>query len=427
MSKEKKTKMVCQVCGYEGRDSAKFCPNDGSALVAVSIEKPEGTGGKGKWILAAAVLLIAAAVAGILVWNSPVNQTVRAIDAIGSVTLDSAEAIETAEGLYGSLDPARRERVKNGAELTEARKAYDSQKEQFDSAVEAVRKLGQVTLDSGPAIQQARNKLETAKQYDVSGLLSDSESQLDQAEEQFVQLKRAQDEFLQEAKSSADSAEKMVSAGNYTQARDVVLDYFDRLPDGGLKNRFAEVMVSALCGQAQELYDRGSSQAAIKALVEADAYTALCSRNTQDTHEAMADRFLTELMEKAPKNGEILDRTYGAGRNTIEITVGDMDTCVKLELVEDSTKYVMVYIRAGQKTKLNILSGEYRLKYTCGPVWYDKEDMFGDYATIIQMQDTIDPVGYTDSMYYHWTEYTWQITYGYGEEWGYQNITLDQF
>ncbi|MGN0978143.1 MAG: hypothetical protein ACI4PH_08830 [Faecousia sp.] len=422
MSKEKKTKMVCQVCGYEGRNGAKFCANDGSPLVAVTIGDPVG---KRKWILAAAVLLIA--IAGILVWNSPVNQTVRAIDAIGSVTLDSEEAIEAAEGLYGSLDPDHRERVKNGAELTEARKAYDSQKKLFDTAVEAVRKLGQVTLDSGPAIQQARNKLETAKQYDVSSLLSDTESQLIQAEEQYAQLKQAHEEFLQDAQSSADSAEKMVSAGNYTQARDIVLEYFDQLPDGSLKNRFAEILVSALCGQAQEQFDRGKLQNAMKSLVEANAYTALCSQTVQNAYGALSDRFLSELTAKAPKNGEILDRTYGAGRNTIEITAGPMDTCVKLELVEDPTKYVTVYIRANQKTKLNILNGEYRLKYTCGPVWYDKEDMFGDYATIIQMTDTIDPFGYTDSMYYHWTSYTWEITTGYGEEWGYQNITLDQF
>ena len=144
--------------------------------------------------------------------------------------------------------------------------------------------------------------------------------------------------------------------------------------------------------------------------------------------ERMEASFVQELNGKAPKNGEILARTYTKGSNSFAITVGDMDTLVKLESVSDPSKYTLVYIRANQKvTVYNILNDEYRIKYATGPVWYGTEDLFGPDATYIQLTETINPESSRSGTYRTWTEYTWEVDYGYGTEYGVQNMDPNNF
>ena len=56
-----------------------------------------------------------------------------AIDAIGTVTLDSKDAIEYAEDLYASLEASQKSQVNNYSTLTAARTAYDSLKKVADA------------------------------------------------------------------------------------------------------------------------------------------------------------------------------------------------------------------------------------------------------------------------------------------------------
>ncbi len=76
------------------------------------------------------------------------------ITAIGTVTLDSADAIQTAGKGYASLDASLQPEVGNYAELQAAEEAY--RMAQVDEIREAIAVIGTVTLDSGEAIASAR-------------------------------------------------------------------------------------------------------------------------------------------------------------------------------------------------------------------------------------------------------------------------------
>ena len=91
------------------------------------------------------------------------------ITAIGTVTLDSKEAIEAAEAAYASLTDAQKALVTNYATLTAARTAYDqlvaekeaaekeaADKAAADAAIAKINAIGTVTLESKLSIEAAR-------------------------------------------------------------------------------------------------------------------------------------------------------------------------------------------------------------------------------------------------------------------------------
>ena len=100
-----------------------------------------------------------------IVANTRVAECVAAIDAIGTVTLDSGAAIAAAEAKYAALNADEKAAVTNYAALTAARTEYDAlvaEKEASDArvadCVAAIDAIGTVTLDSGAAIAAAEAK-----------------------------------------------------------------------------------------------------------------------------------------------------------------------------------------------------------------------------------------------------------------------------
>ena len=80
------------------------------------------------------------------------------IDAIGEVTLDSGDAIDAARTAYDALTDTQKELVKNYEELTAAEEAYTNlvdaaAAKAVDDLIDAI---GEVTLESGDAIKAAR-------------------------------------------------------------------------------------------------------------------------------------------------------------------------------------------------------------------------------------------------------------------------------
>lgn len=82
--------------------------------------------------------------------------TEEAIDAIGAVTMESEKAIEAAENLYDALPEEGKDRVRNYFALKSARKAYDDLEAKVNKAIRAIDDIGTVTLDSGDKIKAAR-------------------------------------------------------------------------------------------------------------------------------------------------------------------------------------------------------------------------------------------------------------------------------
>lgn len=81
------------------------------------------------------------------------QKAIDAIDAIGEVTLQSADAINAAQVALGALSEAQRALVKNADALEQAKHAYfNVQVQQIEDAISAI---GKVTLDSEGAIAEA--------------------------------------------------------------------------------------------------------------------------------------------------------------------------------------------------------------------------------------------------------------------------------
>lgn len=92
------------------------------------------------------------------------------IDAIGTVTLESKAKIDIARDAYNTLTAEQKERVTKLNVLEESEKEYDrlkgeADKEEVDKAAakavdDLIEKIGEVTIDSGKQIQQAREAFE---------------------------------------------------------------------------------------------------------------------------------------------------------------------------------------------------------------------------------------------------------------------------
>ncbi len=82
----------------------------------------------------------------------------EAIAAIGEVTTDSGEAIENAKALYEAAPAEVQARVGNLEALDEAEAAYEDARLEAEAAPveEAITAIGEVTTDSGEAIESAR-------------------------------------------------------------------------------------------------------------------------------------------------------------------------------------------------------------------------------------------------------------------------------
>lgn len=93
-----------------------------------------------------------------------VAPVIRLIDAIGEVTLSSKNAIEAAEAAYAQLTEEQQALVTNYSVLVTARQAYDalvqadsSNREAAQKVIDLISAIGDVTLDSEPAITAARS------------------------------------------------------------------------------------------------------------------------------------------------------------------------------------------------------------------------------------------------------------------------------
>lgn len=118
------------------------------------------------------------------------------IDAIGTVTLESKAKIDIARDAYKALTAEQKERVTKLNVLEEAEKEYDrlkgeADKEEADKAAakavdDLIEKIGEVTIDSGKQIQQAREAFEKLTPEQKEKV--EKEEILKAAEEKYAEL-----------------------------------------------------------------------------------------------------------------------------------------------------------------------------------------------------------------------------------------------
>lgn len=118
------------------------------------------------------------------------------IDAIGTVTLESKAKIDIARDAYNTLTAEQKERVTKLNVLEAAEKEYDrlkgeADKEEADKAAakavdDLIEKIGEVTIDSGKQIQQAREAFEKLTPEQKEKV--EKEEILKAAEEKYAEL-----------------------------------------------------------------------------------------------------------------------------------------------------------------------------------------------------------------------------------------------
>ena len=131
------------------------------------------------------------------------------IDVIGEVTLDSETAIETARAAYDALTDAQKAQVGNYDVLTAAEAALAELKEAaaIRQAIDWIDAIGEVTLNSGDAIQAAREA------YDA---LTDEQQE---KVTNYEVLKAAEQNYaVLRAKAAAEAAEAAQAAAEAAQA-----------------------------------------------------------------------------------------------------------------------------------------------------------------------------------------------------------------
>ena len=319
------------------------------------------------------------------------------IGQIGKVTLESQDAITSAEESYEALSREAKNLVDNYKTLTDARKEYTRLDAAVKTAEDAIDSIGAVTLESKDAIEKARNAYDALLQDDLQKHLSGKIAKLTNAEQEFDQLY---------SQHLYDTGLAHHAKGEYEEAiasfDTIIADYAD-----------TKVLSSAQTAKADSQI--GLAEAANK---KRDYYTAMQALEavdkehiSQEDYEAMKEKILTGLNRNRPGNGVTVDGKVNWGYCYFQITAGDEDVCFKFQNTADPTKYTMVYVRAGQNKKVNVEDGTYSIKWATGENWYDKEHHFGD-DTVYRSRGTAD---FSTSREGRWVYY-WYLDLDLSEE-----------
>ena len=431
--------MKCKNCGYENPDASKYCGQCGwelskkvEARKGLQNDKQETKANRNgrpiKWLLLGIGALLVA-VLMISLFSGPSVADVEAeIDTIGTVNINSTEHIQEILEMCKSLSVEEQEKIRNIDVLMAASEELARQAEVMADASDAICALGEITLDSKAAVASAREKYDQAKVYDLNHIMAEHEAMLEAAEAELEALIKEQEQSLEYALSDVGNVTSHFFTGDYSWGESSFQAQIEKLNKKNDRQQYADAVMEQICAWAQTSYEKGSYVAAVTVLQNSAAVLQACGADAVATAENLEASFIQKLNSKAPKNGEVLEKTFGKGTNSLTLTAGPADTCVKIQSVNDHEKYAIMYIKANEKATLyNIKSDEYKVMYTTGPVWFGEEELFGAAATFILYPDTINPQATPTGNGRQWMTYTGTLTVGYGDEYGIQNMNPSDF
>ena len=97
-----------------------------------------------------------------------------------------------------------------------------------------------------------------------------------------------------------------------------------------------------------------------------------------EAYQKLRESVLTKLKNGRPVNGKGIGGELSWGFCYFKVTAGDQDICLKVTNAEDTSKYKMIYIRAGESGQIKVKDGVYSVEWASGEHWYNKDHMFGD-------------------------------------------------
>ena len=358
-------------------------------------------------IIAAAVLVIAVVVGILVMGGKAVDKVEAAIDAIGTVTLESKEAIEEAEYLYAELADGKKKKVENRETLFAARDEYDSQVNAVAEVEAAIDAIGSpVTLASGQAVEKARNLYNKLRE-DLKDNVSNY-SDLETREAAYTNLynKEQAEKLYTAAKAAFDS-------GDYNTAISKIGEILDHYPDSA-KARDAKAL-GADCVEvlAQKAMNENRLEDAKNLLdLAKEDYTQT------DGIKTLAGQLETKLNNMRPANGRMFAVRMEQGYCKMVITAKGSDLCIKLTSTANPEKYTIYYIREGESFAMHVKDGEYTLKYGYGDCWYGQEDMFGADGHYYELDEVFDLSTYYSGgwVQYEYYEFTLDINGGWAQK-----------
>lgn len=294
----------------------------------------------------------------------------EAIGAIGTVTLDDAEAIAYAEELYYALSASEQGDVENAAVLIAARKEFDRLTAAVEYCIGCIESIGEVTLASGDAIITARDSFEALRVDDIADYASHMYPTLTKAEFDFDEL--CAQVLYAEARVIYNQAVELKIHEDYEKALnllDVIVLTYPDAPTSALARLDALDCVVAV---TNKYYQQDKLQLAYETLRHCKLYFG-----TNQEFDKINELLHVRLEQIRPANGKIFKSRSDNGLVRFRVIAEDKDVCLKLEEVDKPENYLLFYVRAGEEFTVHMDEGKYILKYTFGNYWFGEEDMFG--------------------------------------------------
>ncbi|MEE1036686.1 MAG: hypothetical protein U0L15_06170 [Oscillospiraceae bacterium] len=302
-----------------------------------------------------------------------VSKTEDAIAQIGTVSLESLDAIQAAELLYETLDAGKQAKVENADDLKAARAEYDRLNGLLQTAITAINDLGFVNVDSGDAVAYARVCYDALLPDGLEGYAAAYLPVLEAAEKEYAKL-------YTEAmfKDAAD----LYARGDYEHAEKAMALVIGLYPDQELIPECKALAANAGALYAKEEYIAGQMESAVTILKR-------CRANYVETEELTKswDLVTAQLAYMRPTSSKVFANTVGSAYGKFTVNASDYDACIKLESVEDPEKYILFFVRANESATVYVPDGDYICKYTTGEYWYGTDVMFGADASFTLADD----------------------------------------
>lgn len=303
-------------------------------------------------------------------------KTQEAIDQIGKVTVESESAIAHAEKLYDALPRLTRGKVENYVALASARKELTRLQTAVADAEAAIVAIGTVTLESGDAIRAAREAYDALKADNLESYVADQSSVLVEAEKTYAQY--ASEDLY-------NTGVVLYEKGSYEEAITKFGILISEYPDAAVTASARDVKASSQIGLARNVSQKNDQYTAITILNSIEEPY----KETEEYREVLTS-IQTKLKNTRPTTGLSIGDTAGWGQCYFEITAAETDVCVKIKELWDPDKYKMVYIRAGDTTKIYIEDGTYTVSWATGDYWFGEDHLFGDNTKYMHINGTMD-------------------------------------
>lgn len=301
-----------------------------------------------------------------------VDEVEAAIDAIGTVTMESGDAIQSAKLQYDSLSQSQKEQVENADVLHAAVAEYARLTAALDTAVSAINAIGFVDLNSGDAIALARMAYDALEADGLTDYAADYAPVLIQAEESYAMM------YVEKAYKDATS---MYDLGDYANAEVTLADAVSRFPNAPKTPQCQELAASCVAKIAKDMYNHNDVENAYYTLVDGEALYG-----ATDETQAVLTNVIAALTSRRPVN-TVLKTSLVSGKGQFTVNASDFDACIKLESVKDASKYMLFFVRAGETYTVYVPDGSYVVKYTTGEYWFGLDSLFGRNASFTQADD----------------------------------------